>query len=95
MMNTSSKVSTTIRLSDTADQWNRRVHVNVRNSKATMVYRWKSPCSKKDHTQRMTLTEAQAARLVAALTKAVGKATEGNVERRNEYMTEFFTAISE
>lgn len=95
MINTSGKVSTTIRLSDTADQWNRRVHVNVRNSKATMVYRWKSPCSKKDHTQRMTLTEAQAARLVAALTKAVGKATEGNVERRNEYMQEFFSVMGE
>lgn len=94
-MLTKGKVSTTIRLSDTVDQWNRRVHVNVRNSKATMVYRWKSPCSKKDHTQRMTLTEAQAARLVAALTKAVGKATEGDVERRNEYMNEFFSAMGE
>lgn len=93
MINSYGKVSTTIRLSDTADQWNRRVHVNVRNSKATMVYRWKSPCSKKDHTQRMTLTEGQAARLVAALTKAIGKATEGDVSRRNEYMQEFFSAM--
>lgn len=64
------KVSETIRLSDTADQWNRRVHINVRNGKATMVYRWKDSNSSRNHTQRMTLTDEQALRLVNALTKA-------------------------
>lgn len=64
------QVAETIRLSDTADQWNRRVHINVRNGKATMVYRWKDSKSSKNHTQRMTLTDEQALRLVNALTKA-------------------------
>lgn len=65
-----SNVAETIRLSDTSDQWNRRVHINVRNGKATMVYRWKDSKSSKNHTQRMTLTDEQALRLVNALTKA-------------------------
>ena len=65
-----SNVAETIRLSDTADQWNRRVHINVHNGKATMVYRWKDSKSSKNHTQRMTLTDEQALRLVNALTKA-------------------------
>lgn len=66
------KVSTTIRLSDTADQWSRKVHVNVRNGKVTTVYRWKSRDGR-DHTQRMTLTESQTERLLAALTVARDK----------------------
>lgn len=65
-----SNVAETIRLSDTADQWKRRVHINVRNGKATMVYRWKDSKSSKNHTQRMTLTDEQALRLVNVLTKA-------------------------
>ena len=64
------KVTETIRLSDTADQYSRRVHINVRNGKATMVYRWKDSKSTKAHTQRMTLTDEQAMRLVNALAKA-------------------------
>ncbi len=66
------KVSTTIRLSDTVDQWSRKVHVNVRNGKVTTVYRWKSRDGR-DHTQRMTLTESQTERLLAALTVARDK----------------------
>lgn len=68
------KVAETIRLSDTADQWNRRVHINVRNGKATMVYRWKDSKSTKNHTQRMTLSDEQALRLVNALNKAAVRA---------------------
>lgn len=66
------KVSTTIRLSDTVDQWSRKVHVNVRNGKVTTVYRWKSRDGR-DHTQRMTLTESQTERLLTALTVARDK----------------------
>lgn len=78
-----SKVATTIRLSDTADQFARKVHVNVRNGKATMVYRWKDTKSTKAHTQRMTLTDEQAGRLLKALATAAGAAVEasGNAER--------------
>lgn len=68
----SEKVSTTIQLSDTVDQWSRKVHVNVRNGKVTTVYRWKSRDGR-DHTQRMTLTESQTERLLAALTVARDK----------------------
>nr|ABR22869.1 hypothetical protein [Escherichia phage T7] len=80
-----SNVAETIRLSDTADQWNRRVHINVRNDKATMVYRWKDSKSSKNHTQRITLTDEQALRLVNALTKAVVTAIH-EASRVNEAM---------
>lgn len=78
-----SKVATTIRLSDTIDQYARKVHVNVRNGKATMVYRWKDTKSTKAHTQRMTLTDEQAGRLVKALSMAAAHAIDesGNSER--------------
>lgn len=61
----------TIRLSDTADQWSRKVHINVRNEKVTLVYRWKDRLTNKAHTQRVTLDDAQAARLVASVAVAV------------------------
>lgn len=60
----------TIRLSDTADQFSRKVHVNVRNGKVTLVYRWKSIHDKRAHTQRITLTEDQAARLLGSVAMA-------------------------
>lgn len=67
----------TIRLSDTADQYARRVHINVRNGKVTLVYRWKDHKSTKAHTQRVTLDDTQAGRLLAsvavAATVAVGE----------------------
>lgn len=81
----SNKVAQTIRLSDTTDQYSRRVHINVRNGKATMVYRWKDRYSNKRHTQRMTLDDAQAFRLVTALgaaaiaaVKATGREAEAH-----------------
>lgn len=67
----------TIRLSDTVDQYARRVHINVRNGKVTLVYRWKDQKSTKAHTQRVTLDDTQAGRLLAsvavAATVAVGE----------------------
>lgn len=67
----------TIRLSDTIDQYARRVHINVRNGKVTLVYRWKDRKSTKAHTQRVTLDDTQAGRLLAsvavAATVAVGE----------------------
>lgn len=67
----------TIRLSDTADQWGRKVHINVRNGKVTLVYRWKSRKDDRAHTQRVTLNDSQAGRLLAsvavAATIAVGE----------------------
>lgn len=67
----------TIRLSDTVDQYERKVHINVRNSKVTLVYRWKDRKSSMAYTQRMTLDDSQAGRLLAsvavAATVAVGE----------------------
>lgn len=57
----------TIQLSDTIDQWARKVHINVRNDKVTLVYRWKSRSDGRDHTQRMTLDDSQASRLLASV----------------------------
>lgn len=74
----------TIRLSDTADQWARRVHVNVRGEKVTTVYRWKSRDGR-DHTQRMTLDDNQTARLMAALVNAQAVVLGDNKKRINEF----------
>lgn len=67
----------TIQMPDTRDHFARKIHVNVRNGKATMVYRWKDHKSPKAHTQRMTLDDVQAGRLLGALavaaTVAVGE----------------------
>lgn len=60
----------TIRLSDTIDQYARRVHINVRNGKVTLVYRWKDHKSTKAHTQRVTLDDTQAGRLLASVAVA-------------------------
>ena len=57
----------TIALSDTADQWGRKVHINVRGDKVTLVYRWKSRLDNRAHTQRMTLDDTQASRLLASV----------------------------
>ena len=66
--------ATTIRLSDTVDQWSRKVHVNVRNDKVTTVYRWKSRDGR-DHTQRITLNDEQVGRLMGALMVAASVST--------------------
>lgn len=67
----------TIQLSDTVDQWGRKVHINVRNDKVTLVYRWKAKSDNRAHTQRMTLDDTQVARLLASVavsaTVAVGE----------------------
>lgn len=88
-----SKVSETIRLSDTADQWGRKVHINVRNGKATMVYRWKDTKSNNKHTQRMTLNDEQAMRLLKALSNAVAHAVTvgGRTEQAIEIMNQIGT----
>ncbi|MHB6022016.1 hypothetical protein vBKpnPEKp2_020 [Klebsiella phage vB_KpnP_EKp2] len=78
------KVSTTIRLSDTVDQWSRRVHVNVRNQKVTTVYRWKSKDGR-DHTQRITLNDDQTSRLLAALVNAQDKVMTGDESRKKAF----------
>lgn len=61
----------TIQLSDTVDQWGRKVHINVRNDKVTLVYRWKAKSDNREHTQRMTLDDVQAGRLLASVAVAV------------------------
>lgn len=60
----------TIRLSDTVDQFSRKVHINVRNDKVTLVYRWKSRFDSRAHTQRITLDDVQAAKLLASVAVA-------------------------
>uniref|UniRef100_A0AAU8EC24 Inhibitor of host toxin/antitoxin system n=1 Tax=Klebsiella phage vB_Kpn16-P3 TaxID=3230847 RepID=A0AAU8EC24_9VIRU len=60
----------TIQLSDTVDQWGRKVHINVRNDKVTLVYRWKAKSDNRAHTQRVTLDDTQAARLLASVAAA-------------------------
>lgn len=60
----------TIQLSDTVDQWGRKVHINVRSDKVTLVYRWKAKSDNRAHTQRVTLDDAQAARLLASVAVA-------------------------
>ena len=79
-----SKSSQTLHLSDTVDHFNRRIHVNVRNGKVTMVYRWKDHKSPKMHTQRTTLDDIQAARLLGLLTKQVQKAIPARDEARTK-----------
>lgn len=81
-------VSKTIRLSNTVDHWSRRVHVNVRNGKTTMVYRWKDTSSKKNHTQRMTLSTKQTRLLISALSSALVHAVlaNGSVDQLDELL---------
>ncbi|MCY4679403.1 hypothetical protein LI079_21950 [Escherichia coli] len=72
----------TIRLSDTIDQYARRVHINVRNGKVPLVYRWKDHKSTKAHTQRVTLDDTQAGRLLASVAVAASVAVgEDNVRQ--------------
>ncbi|ALA45080.1 hypothetical protein RU59_00017 [Enterobacter phage phiEap-1] len=82
----------TIRLSDTVDQWSRRVHVNVRGEKVTTVYRWKSRDGR-DHTQRMTLNDDQTSRLLAALLSAQSTVMEGDDVRIKSFLTKLSKSI--
>ena len=71
----------TLSLSDTIDQWGRKVHINIRNGKVTLVHRWNSRKDNKKHTQRTTLDDSQVGRLLAALTVAGNVATNADAER--------------
>lgn len=87
------KHSTTIRLSDTVDQWARRVHINVRNEKVTTVYSWKSKDGRDHtHTQRITMTDEQVGRLLGALGNAAEKAVGDNEPRKVELAKHFLAA---
>lgn len=88
------KHTTTLRMPDTVDAWTRRIHLNVRGGKTTMVYRWKSRKDGRDHTQRMTLEDHQVARLIMALGKSVGHAIGKDEKRRDAYIREMFAASS-
>ena len=88
----SSKVSTTINLSDTIDQWSRKVHINIRNGKVTAVFRWKSRDGR-DHTQRITFNDTQVGRLSAALTMAADKAVGDNDVRRQTLLKGFRSEV--
>ena len=85
-----SKSSQTIRLSDTVDHYARKIHVNTRNGKVTMVYRWKDHKSPKMHTQRTTLDDIQAARLLGLLTKQVQKVIPESNKIRGAAFTKAF-----
>lgn len=52
----------------------RKVHINVRNDKVTLVYRWKAKSDNRAHTQRVTLDDTQAARLLASVAVAAAVA---------------------
>ena len=82
--------TTTIRMPDTIDAWTRRIHINVRGEKVTMVYRWKSRKDDRDHTQRMTLEDHQVANLQMALGRAAAKAIGKDDERRKAYLAAIF-----
>lgn len=89
------KTATTIRLSDTIDQYARRVHVNVLNGKVTLVYRWKDSKSPKSHIQRMTLDDDQAGRLTGALFKAFRSAAFEDVARAQKFTEQMGNTMSE
>lgn len=72
----------TIQLSDTVDQFSRKVHVNVRNEKVTLVYRWKSKHDSRAHTQRITLDDSQTARLLASVSIAASVAIMSSPESK-------------
>lgn len=93
-MSNTQKHTRTLYMPDTVDAWTRRIHINVRNGKTTMVYRWKSRADGRDHTQRMTLDDAQVARLIGALGKAVGKAIGNDESRRKVYLETMFTELN-
>lgn len=85
---------TTIRMPDTIDAWTRRIHINVRNGKTTMVYRWKSRRDGRDHTQRMTLEDHQVAALQMALGRSVAKAIGKDEPRKQAYLHEIMAGSS-
>lgn len=87
------KVATTIRLSDTIDHYARRVHINTRNKRVTMVFRWKDFMSNKAHTQRMTLTDAQVGQLIGSVALAADEAFGRDVDRWGNFVDAMQEAI--
>lgn len=79
----------TVKLSDTIDQYSRKLHVNIRGKKVTMVLRWKDSASHKAHTQRVTFEHNQLGSLLGLLCSAgdsLGDKTAGiiaNALRKN------------
>lgn len=89
-----STLSKTIRLSDTIDSFARRVHVNIRNGKVTMVYRWKDRHSSKAHTQRTTLTDNQAGILAGLLVQTANDAIAENKARQDDFIAGLSSQIT-
>lgn len=77
----------TLPVSDTIDMYARKMHINVRNGKVTMVHRWKDRKSNKKHTQRVTLDDMQVARLLAALSVATDVTVHGDQLRMNSLVS--------
>lgn len=88
-------VGKTINLSDTIDQYSRKVHINVRNGKVTLVYRWKDHQSTKAHTQRMTLDDVQTGRLVGAIAVAVACAVGEDKARELVFARELDSTVED
>lgn len=88
-----SKHANTIRLSDTIDKFSRRVHINVLGDKVTMVYRWKDSKGSRNHTQRMTLTDEQVAKLMASLAKAADKVLDKDDARKLQFASLMCNAL--
>ena len=84
-----SKISQTIQVSDTVDQYARRIHINVRGDKVTMVNRWKDRKSNKAHTQRVTLDDAQVSRLLTLLTYQADKVLSRDEARVDAFRKQF------
>lgn len=89
----------TVKLTDTIDQFSRKLHINVRNGKVTQVYRWKSKGDDREHTQRTTLDQEQVSDLMAALVVAQAHifSEGGNRNAQRDYslkLTEKVSALS-
>lgn len=81
----------TLPVSDTIDMYARKMHINVRNGKVTMVHRWKDRKSNKKHTQRVTLDDMQVARLLAALSVATNVTCHDNESKWEAIKSKFDT----
>lgn len=79
----------TLPVSDTIDAYQRKMHINVRNGKVTIVHRWKDRKSNKKHTQRVTLDDMQVAHLLAALSVATNVTCHGDESKRDVIMAKF------
>ena len=71
-------MSQTVQLSDTIDQYQRKLHVNTRNGKVTMMLRWKDRASDKAHTQRVTFEPETLGQTIGLLCVAGEATTKGD-----------------